>query len=193
MHYYNIYIGGYGGEVCWHSLSKEAYEYYQENDDMLTEHILEENNDVPDFANLTDNGNKTWDELDNIDREYYCDYHSSHITIEETDKFGKQIGYVVEWKDLEPFVEENDIETEFLEMEEITQPYVLQIFSAEKGSFWDCQVICDKPFDISKLKFTIQEAKNESDGMINAIYYDGVELENNGGDTRGKGIDINLI
>ena len=77
MHYYNISIGGYGGEVCWHSISKEAYNYFNENDEMLTEHILNENNDVPDYADLTDNGSKTWDELDNIDHEYYCDTEDS--------------------------------------------------------------------------------------------------------------------
>jgi len=193
MHYYNIYIGGYGGEVCWHSISKDAYNYFNENNEMLTEHILNENNDVPDYADLTDNGSKTWDELDNIDHEYYCDYYSAHITIEETDKFGKSIGNVVEWEELEKFVEENDIETEFKSAETIKEPYYVQIFSAEKGSFWDCAIISDKEFDKSKLKIIIQESINENDGMIQSILYDGIDLDNNGGDTRGKGIDVHLL
>ena len=193
MHYYNIYISGYGAEVCWHPLSKEAYDFYEENDDILTEHLFEENNDVPDFANLTENGSKTWDELDGITREYYCSCSNSYITITEVDENDAHIGDVVDNIDMTDFLEINNAKIRPEEKETTTEKYGLQIFSSEKGTFWDCSIISDEPLDLSKFTISVQPSLNEDDDMITDVMYNDVSLDNNGGDTRGKGIDTYLV
>ena len=193
MHYYNIVVGGYGAEVCWHPLSEECYNYYKENGEKLMEHILEENNDVPDYANLRENGSKTWDELDGITREYYCGFYASHISIMETDKHGKYMSDFLECMELEEFANTHDCKINNQETETTKEKYCLQIYSAEKGSFWDCSIISEEPLDLSKFTFCIQETITEEDTMLMDILYNGVSLDNGGEDTRGKGIDVNLI
>ena len=193
MHCYNIYISGYGAEVCWHPLSKETYDYYEENDDILTEHLFEENNDVPDFANLTENGSKTWDELDGITREYYCSFSNSYITITEVDADDNYMHEVVDHLEMNEFVDRYKSKIHIEEKETTKEPYALQIFSAEKGTFWDCSIISDEPLDMSKFTISVQPSLNEDDEMITDVMFNDVSLDNNGGDTRGKGIDTYLV
>ena len=52
---YCLYISGYGAEVCWEKLTKAQYDFWTENEELLSDHIFyQKDNDVPDFANLTD-------------------------------------------------------------------------------------------------------------------------------------------
>jgi hypothetical protein len=58
--------------------------------------------------------------------------------------------------------------------------------SSEKGTFFEAVIETALPFDKNLLKFAIAEAPNGED-LVYAIEYDGVELDNGGGDTNGKG------
>jgi hypothetical protein len=58
--------------------------------------------------------------------------------------------------------------------------------SAEKGCFFDGILETPGLIDLKKLKFTIDEAPNGEDTLF-GISYDGEEIDNNGGDTNGKG------
>jgi len=64
--------------------------------------------------------------------------------------------------------------------------YIAQLYSSEKGCFFDGIIETVGEFDPKKLKFYTTEFLNGED-TITSIEYDGVEVDNNGGDTNGKG------
>lgn len=69
--------------------------------------------------------------------------------------------------------------------------YIVQMLSSEKGNFFDGIVKTTGDFDPKKLKIQLTEAVNGED-VISGITYDGVEVDNNGGDTNGKGYSASV-
>ena len=63
---------------------------------------------------------------------------------------------------------------------------IAQFVSSEKGTFFDATIETSLPFNQNLLEFAVAEAPDGED-LIYAVYYDGEELDNNGGDTTGKG------
>lgn len=63
--------------------------------------------------------------------------------------------------------------------------------SNEKGTFFEGDIELTAPFDIEKLELHYDEVDGEE--IINVVYYDGVEIENNGGGTDGKSSDFGFF
>jgi len=91
--------------------------------------------------------------------------------------------------------EETDWNYEVVESVEDTYPekgtFIVQMLSMEKGNFFDGIVKTTGEFDPKKLKIQIHETVNGED-IISNILYDGQEVDNNGGDTNGKGYSAAL-
>lgn len=124
-------------------------------------------------------------------------YDSAHmyITEVESDEYNsKHIADIIDNESPselnERIGEETDWETEIIESIDDTYPekgtYIVQMLSMEKGNFFDGIVKTTGDFDPKKLKIQISETVNGED-VIRGITYDGVEVDNNGGDTNGKG------
>ena len=122
---------------------------------------------------------------------------SANIEINEVDSAeynSKHLNTVVENESLNDWTntisEETDWETEILDGVEDTYPdkgtYIVQMLSLEKGTFFDGIVETVGAFDPKKLKIQYSETTNGED-VVRGITYDGVEVDNNGGDTNGKG------
>ena len=74
-----------------------------------------------------------------------------------------------------------------MECEQAEEPdYVFVFWSAEKGSFLDGIIETHGSLDPKKLKLTTNEYWN-GDDVVETIEYNGVEIDNQGGDTTGKG------
>ena len=69
--------------------------------------------------------------------------------------------------------------------------YVCQFYSSEKGTFFEGIIETIGEFDPKKLKLIINEYPNGED-IVDGIQYDGVEIDNMGGDTNGKGYSAHL-
>ena len=70
--------------------------------------------------------------------------------------------------------------------------YVCQMYySSEKGSFFEGRLETTGEFDVKKLKFIINEYPNGED-VIDGIEYDGEDVDNDGGDTNGKGYSAHV-
>lgn len=86
--------------------------------------------------------------------------------------------------------DQTDYETEILNPIDDLYPdkgtYIVQMLSMEKGTFFDAVVETVGEFDPKKLKITYSEAPNGED-VIHTIMYNNEELDNQGGDTNGKG------
>ena len=215
---YEIIIGGYGGEVCWSKLTREQFDFWDNKRTLLEKHVIGSSvfddsdndndndndneinlNNIPDYAILRDS-DKDWYDLDDLDKEYYCGLSSSWLNVleVETDP-NKQPKYkdVLTFNNIEEDVTSNNLDliVRNENNDYIKEKYVMQIFSAEKGTFFDGFIdLSDNDlFDINKLKINVSEALNESDERIDSVEYDGVEIDNDGAETRGKGIDVHIF
>jgi len=63
--------------------------------------------------------------------------------------------------------------------------------SNEKGTFFEGEIELRAPFDIEKLELYYDEVDGEE--LVNCVYYDGEEIDNNGGSTDGKSSDMIMV
>lgn len=131
------------------------------------------------------------------------DYSNANVTIEEVDGeeyMASQLETIVEGESLSEWVEEiqaqDDYQTEIVEMgvdegEDKEPKYVAQMWSAEKGTFFDGIIVTTGDFDPKKLKIYTSEYLN-GDDTVQSIEYDGQEIDNAGGDTNGKGYSFHV-
>ena len=68
---------------------------------------------------------------------------------------------------------------------------MLLIRSVEKGTFFEADIELTEPFDISKLKLS-GSSINDWTPIIDCITYGDQDLDNYGGDTRGKSLESTI-
>lgn len=216
--FYRIVINGYGGEAAYINLNKEAYEFWNpiveefgdadlveymvsaEDGDFSFEYIEE----VPTQAQFMTEDEHTypWFEAPNeFIHQYGVEYGSSYLTVEEVesdDYNSNPIRDVVEGENLQEYLdgimEANDYEFDLVESDEDLDgegDYVVQFYSSEKGTFFDGIVETHGDFDPRKLKIVFTEYPNGED-VITSVEYDGVEIDNNGAETNGKGYSAHV-
>lgn len=124
-------------------------------------------------------------------------YDTARITVDELDgeEWGAKVkAGVIDSEELQDLVsriydESGDDYLEINEYEVVEEPdadYICQFYSSEKGTFFEGTVETFGPFDPRKLRITTTEFLNGED-TVTMITYDGVEVDNDGGDTNGKG------
>lgn len=128
---------------------------------------------------------------------------SAYITIDEVDSadyMSKHVAEVIDAKDVSIIIDEVNEETDYeIEIGDYGEPetyepegeYVCQFYSSEKGGFFDGIIETVGDFDVKKLKFIINEYPNGED-IIDGVMYDGVDIDNQGGDTNGKGYSAHV-
>ena len=214
--YYHLQISGYGGEASYMSISKEAHDFWKDHkeqygDGDLIHYMLSAEDGDFDFDELEgvpseaefmideDGDPRPWYEPPNeLDHTFGASYDSSWITVDEVDgeDYGaKHIAEVIDREDLPAlndriYEESGEEYVEVIEMgccdEHEEAKYIAQMYSAEKGTFFDGIIETVGDFDPKKLKIHTVEYLNGED-TVTEVYYDGVEVDNNGGDTNGKG------
>lgn len=215
--FYRLVINGYGGEGAYINISKEAYEFWNDvNDDYgdgdFVQYLVNDDPDdieyedldeVPpeaDFLKVEGEDYKSqWYEAENeFCHQYGVEYGSAWLTIDEVasaDYSAAHIADVIESKNVTELIEEVGEETDWeVELQDSNEgdwyeqqgDYVCQMYSSEKGSFFDAVIETVGEFDPKKLKFIINEYPNGED-IIDSVTYNDEELDNNGGDTNGKG------
>ena len=219
--FYRVSITGYGGEAAYMNLSKEAFEFWnthseEHGDSDLTQYLTNEDPEDCDYDELEivpkeadfltsygeDDYKSNWFEAPTeFLHQNGVEYGSAYITVDEVDSIeyrSKHITDVIDGERLIELVdkiqEDSNYEIELLDHgEELPDEgeYVCQLYSSEKGSFFDAVIETVGDFDVKKLKFMINEYPNGED-VIDGVEYDSVELDNNGGDTSGKGYSAHV-
>lgn len=220
--HYRIQLNGYGGEAAYINLSKEAYDFWkgvteEDGDDQLVTYMVEaENGDLDDlevvvppeamFMQEETDGEVyaySWYEAPNeFVHQYGVDYSSSYVYITELDSddyvMSKQIADVVEGENFQEYLdgvmEANDYKVDLVESDEDfgdEGDYVVQFYSSEKGQFFDGIITTYGDFDPKKLVVVTTEYPN-GDDIVTSIEYNGTEVDNQGGDTNGKGYSAHL-
>ena len=214
--YYRIQITGYGGEAAYMSISKEAHDFWskvtEENgDNDLVQYMIADDQDECDFDDIDtvpeealflndpddDMYKRPWYESHTeFEHTNGATYGSAYLTVEEVDGEdynASHVADVIEHEDISELndrvLEESDNTIEIVEMgccEEPEAQYIAQLYSAEKGGFFDGIIETVGDFDPKKLVIHTTEYLNGED-TITEVHYDGVEVDNMGGDTNGKG------
>lgn len=219
--FYRVSITGYGGEGAYMNLSKEAYEFWnthneEHGDNDLTQYLINDDPDDCEYDELEvipkeadfmtsygeDDYKSNWFEAPTeFLHQMGVEYGSSYLTVEEVDSMDYMNNYVADVIDGERLIElvdkiqeDTDYEVELADHgEELPDEgeYVCQLYSSEKGEFFNGVIETVGDFDPKKLKFMINEYPNGED-VIDGVEYDGVDVENNGGNTNGKGYSASV-
>jgi len=213
--YYRVQISGYGGESAYMSISKEAHDFWapiceEHGDSDLVEYMVSDHVDECEFTDIDgvpeeaqflndpddDMYKRPWYESHTeFEHTYGAEYGSAYISVEEveSDEYNSdhinEVMYNEEINELnDKVLEESDNTIEVLEMGccDEHDGYVAQLYSSEKGCFFDGVIETIGEFDPKKLRIYTTEYLNGED-TITEVHYDGVEVDNNGGDTNGKG------
>jgi len=214
--YYRILIQGYGGESAYMSISKEAHDFWvdhteQYGDNDLVSYMVnaedpeeaeyDELEGVPTEAEfLTDEDGDVhpwYESHSEFEHSYGAAYEQARIDVDEVDSDdwnAKVLNEIISMMDVTELVdeinEETNYEVEIIKMGASGAPesteYIAQMYSSEKGCFFDGIVETVGEFDPKKLMIYTTEFLNGED-TITSIEYDGVEIDNSGGDTTGKG------
>lgn len=175
---YEISINGYGGEVVAGKLTKEQYDFWadKQDDEETNSHLFwdpwsdEDGNPITDDEDPRWLGN--WYEIDDIEHTNGANVDACTVTVEDDQ------GNVVFETD-EPKIHK----TEVTDIDSMEPGYYFKGYSAEKGNFFFAEFEADE-FDPDKLRFFATDI--EGDVIIDMVEYDGEDLNNDGGDTRGK-------
>ena len=219
--FYRISITGYGGEAAYINISKEAHDFWhahteEHGDGDFVNYMINDDPEDYDFEELEivpkeadfltsygeDDYKSNWYEAPTeFLHQMGVEYGSSYLNVEEVDSMeymSKHVADVIDSEGLSELVdkiqEETDFEVELADHgEELPDEgeYVCQLYSSEKGQFFDGIIETVGDFDPKKLKFMINEYPNGED-VIDGVLYDGVDVENNGGDTNGKGYSAHV-
>lgn len=174
---YTIDISGYGGEVVLGKLSKEQFDYWIEMADNEAEelhsHLFWDPWSDEDGNPLTDDEDPRWlGQWYELDSEaHVCSALHDNCRVTVTDENGDDV------------MEEDDVDMEKIDSIDGEEGYYLHAWSSEKGQFFYAEFDAEK-FDPKKLKFF--GTRLEGELFIDSVEYDGVELDNEGGDTTGK-------
>lgn len=212
--YYRVHISGYGGEAAYMSISKEAHDFWKEvteengDSDLVTymvaddpeEYNFENIDSVPPEADflMDEDFKRPWYESHTeYEHQWGPEFGSAYMDIDEVDSpeyNANVINEVMSREGVEDMCnrigDETDWEVELYDSTECYAgedvEYVAQMYSSEKGSFFEGIIETVGEFDPKKLVFRLSEYDN-GEQSITAVEYDGVDVDNQGGDTNGKG------
>ena len=181
---YKISLWGYGGESVMGTVDRKIYDYFKSR-----------RLDLSDFA---------WDSdyaaEHNIPQEmwpfppgswYECDdmAHINGVVLDSgTVRIEDENGDEVLQSGLDSFQDEDCPEIDYTAETFIDdKPAGTIVFignSNEKGTFFEGDIELTAPFDINKLTFNVEDVDGST--VVNGIEYDGIGIDNWGGDTTGK-------
>lgn len=214
--YYRFNLWGYGGEAAYIELNDQAYDYWNNikesegSDEQIMDYMLNaedvpiEESSVPSEANFMydeDGGRPWYEHHDEFSHQWGVALDSARLTIEEVDSLeynAKVIKEIRDGDDLNDYIAnaEEEHNVTILEMgvadgTDNPPDNILQFYSAEKGTFFDGVIETVGEFDPKKLKVHTEEFPNGED-IVTSIEYNGVDVDNAGGDTNGKGYSVYL-
>jgi hypothetical protein len=179
------------------------------NSDGDDEPEYEEIENVPESAQFLhdvdeDNYKRPWYESHTeFEHSYGVEWGSAYIVVEEVDSaeyVSNIVADVIEGENLSDMLNELDEASDY-ELEPVSMgeaydvpegtEYIAQLYSSEKGQFFDGIIETIGEFDAKKLKVYTLEYLNGED-TVTSIEYDGVEIDNAGGDTNGKGYSASV-
>lgn len=188
-----ITLSGYGGEIVMGRISEEAYDFWQDRDD-LDDFVYDWDGemDVPADARFVTDG--AWHDVDDICHESGCEAaDSSYVTVQDLQEDKTLFESTCDVDSLS--AKGVDISSSGLyrpsqDLESGTCVFLGQSF--EKGLFFSATVRITEPFDVSRLSINYIDC----DGwrLISSVEYAGEDLDGSSAySTNGKGSNYNVF
>jgi hypothetical protein len=191
---YKISMWGYGGEKVMGTVDPKVWDYCMEHSVDLQDIAWSDEDTVQDDMGLD------LDQLPFYPGQWYeCD-NMTHVNGVSRDSGSLQIEDENGDTVFEKQLEELDGEEGSPKWECFDEVYIGQrkkgevVFvgsSNEKGTFFEGEIELRAPFDIEKLELHYEEVDGEE--IVTSVYYDGDEIDNNGGSTDGKSSDMTMV
>lgn len=208
--FYRITLEGYGGDSVYIKLTKEAYDYWYKirknsDEDLLLDYVLEsEDIDSFDYIPLSADFllededadfRATWRESRAIiTKQYGIDYRCTELSVSEvsSDAYNsREIIPVLENVSLNDYSQDYPAMLSKQVLEETESHYMLQVYSSEKGKFFEGVVKTDDKFDPNKLTFLMREYFN-GDYIIENILYNSDMIDSQNQDIITKGVSVSI-
>lgn len=187
---YTVELWGYGGEIAIGTVKREIYDYFIENEIEIDEVANDWDNEagIPDELMPFPPGE--WYECSDI-------YHESGISMGDS-------GTITIYDENRNEIWSHSLDTDLLaddgvNSEEMSEIYIgdqkagTVVFygeMTEKGTLFEGDILLKQPFDPKKLSFQYDDV--EGDKVFLSLMYDGEDIDNEGGDSIGKGSDFSL-
>lgn len=203
---YEISVYGRGGEFALGTVTKEQYNFWKNDNEVMSvlkgfenaedafaDYIIdtyeyEDDESIPEQAKFDDN----WHEHDDIYHMFGANYYSSWINIVQLGEIGEEDLLNETMEDFcENIVKQTPEWTEDPDYPQDGETYVLESVSSEKGQFIHSVLEINEPIDFTKFKVYISESYDD-ETLVSDISYNDEPLENEGGDTNGKGLWFSL-
>lgn len=191
---YKISLWGYGGEKVMGTVDSKVWDYCMENQVDLQEIAWSDEDTVQDDMGLDLDELPfypgQWYECDNMAHVNGVSRNAGHIQIlDEKDEtvFEKSLEDCNGCDDSPGWCCNDEVWIGSRKKGEV----VFIGSSNEKGTFFEGEIELREPFDIEKLELHYDEVDGEE--IVNCVYYDGEEIDNNGGCTDGKSSDMVMV
>lgn len=186
MKTYRIEITGFGAEICFGTISQEAYEYWQpkgDDDEGLISHLFWDPQDGTDGNEITEENDPRylgeWHTLDDVEHAMGADKNTCCVSVfDENDE--------LVWVTNKPVISNTD----YVVSDSLKAGHYILVYNAAKGTFFSSEFEADS-FDPEKLRFETTDF--EGDNLINYVEYDDEVLDDFGGDSDGKGCGYSFI
>jgi len=208
--FYRITLEGYGGDSVYIKLTKEAYDYWYKirknsDEDLLLDYVLEsEDIDSFDYIPLSADFllededadfRATWRESRAIiTKQYGIDYRCTELSVSEVSTYAynsRESIPVLENVSLNDYSQDYPAMLSKQVLEETESHYMLQVYSSEKGKFFEGVVRTDDKFDPNKLTFLMREYFN-GDYIIENILYNSDMIDSQNQDIITKGVSVSI-
>ena len=187
---YSICMWGYGGEYVMGRVERKIYDYFKSRrlsvSDFAWDSDYADEHNIPEEMWPFPPG--SWYEGDDIAHCHGVDKNCGTLQILDEN------GDTVYERSLEDINGCDDDEPQWGSGDEAwidQEPAGTVVFigtSSEKGTFFEGEIDLKEPFDITKLELGYDEV--DGNEVINSVYYDGEDIDNNGGSTDGKSSDF---
>jgi hypothetical protein len=181
---YKVELWGYGGEYVMGTVDRRIYDYFRQHRISVPDYAWggDEFDHVPEDMRPFEPG--CW--YDNDDMGHVSGVDRNSGTLQITDENGVVV-YQRELSDLDGCdVQLSTFEEVWID-EKPAGTVVYYGYSSEKGSFFEADLELKEPFDPEKLLLNISDF--DGNEIVVGVEYDDEELDNNGGNTNGKGSD----
>ena len=182
---YKITLWGYGGEVVMGTVDREIYDYFRRRrldvSNFAWDSDYAEEHNIPEEMWPFPPG--SWYECDNMAHVNGVERSSGTLLLEDEngDKVLEMSLDEINGLDGGPEIEFGD--EAFIDSEP-PGTVVFIGYSNEKGTFFEGEIDLTAPFDITKLTVVIDDI--DGSDIIGGLHYNGIDIENWGGDTTGK-------
>lgn len=208
IRHYRITLWGYGGEIVYGNSTKEEYDYWETNieerrkqfnipeDESPFNRYMMDKDDVGGYEAVPTNIQREgeWYDQDDMDHASGVSCDSATINIVEVNDEeynAEEICEIVQCS-LDEFIEDTDANLIIGDSDAINRSFMFYAISVEKGTFFDGRLTVTGKIDFSKLRFECTEYPN-GDTIVNHVFYGDEEIDNDGGDTNGKSLYIELV